>query len=58
MKMRILNKIKNRMRWLISFPISWYYKLFYPMPRIKSIEETIKEMIEKNVRCHAMEMAS
>ncbi len=47
MKMRILNKIKNRMRWLISFPISWYYKLFYPMPRIKSIEETIKEMIEK-----------
>lgn len=45
--MRMLNKIKNRLRWLISFPISWYYKLFHPMPRIKSIEETIKETIER-----------
>lgn len=46
--MSIITKIKNRLKWLISFPRSWVEKIIYPMPQIATIEETVKEIINNN----------
>lgn len=44
--MSIFTKIKNRTKWLLSFPKDWLGKLIYPKPTIKNIEETILKVIE------------
>ena len=46
--MKILNKIINRYNWLISFPIFWYYKIIFKKPDIRSIEETIDNIIKNH----------
>ncbi len=44
--MSIITKIKNRTKWLLSFPKNWIGRIVYPKPTIKSIEETITKIIE------------
>ncbi len=46
--MSVITKIKNRSKWLLSYPVYWYYKLTFKVPEIKSIEETIEKVIETN----------
>ena len=46
--MSIVTKIKNRTKWLLSYPTNWYYKTFYKEPIVKNIEETITELIHNN----------
>lgn len=45
--MGLMQKVKNRTKWLFSFPIHWFYKTFFPKPTVKSIEQTLLEIIEK-----------
>ena len=45
--MSLLTKIKNRTKWLLSFPKDWIGRIVYPKPMIKSIEETIVKVIEE-----------
>ena len=47
--MSILTKIRNRTRWLLSYPTHWYYKTFYPKPIVKNIEETLHKIIDDKV---------
>ena len=44
--MSIFTKIRNRTKWLLSFPKDWIGRLICPKPTIKSIEETIIKVIE------------
>ena len=44
--MGFLRKIKNRTKWLLSYPKSWINNIRYRKPTIKSVEETILK-IEK-----------
>lgn len=42
---KILKKIKNRTRWLISFPVGWFYKLTCKPPQIIGMESTLQKII-------------
>lgn len=44
--MQIIRKIKNRAKWLLAFPMDYVYRVIYPTPTVKSIEETLKKIIE------------
>lgn len=44
--MSIKTKIKNRIRWLFSYPKSWFYQFAYQAPNVKDIEITINKIIE------------
>ena len=44
--MSIFSKIKNRSKWLLSFPKSWIGRIIYGKPIVKGIEETILKIIE------------
>ncbi|MBO5019471.1 MAG: SP_1767 family glycosyltransferase, partial [Clostridia bacterium] len=44
--MSIITKIKNRSKWLISYPRHWFFKTFYPTPKVKGIEETLQKIIK------------
>ena len=44
--MSIFTKIKNRTKWLLSFPKDWIGRIVYPKPIVKSIEETILKVVE------------
>lgn len=44
--MSIFTKIKNRTKWLLSFPKDWIGRAVLTRPHIKSIEETILKIIE------------
>ncbi len=46
--MSIATKIKNRTKWLLSYPNHWFYKTFYPKPIVKNIEETLRVIIANN----------
>ena len=47
--MSILMKLKNRTRWLLSFPIDKINQFIYPNPIVKSIDETIQKIVSE--RC-------
>ncbi len=44
---KLFQKIKNRSRWLLSFPVYRYYKLTWHPPVVHSIEETIQAVLER-----------
>ncbi len=46
--MSIITKIKNRSRWLMSYPVYWYTRATFKNPEVKGMEETIKRIIEIN----------
>lgn len=46
--MSIFTKVKNRTKWLLSYPNHWFYKTFYPKPIVKNIEETLRVIIANN----------
>lgn len=45
--MSIVTKIKNRTHWLLSYPESGFYKLFYKAPNVKDIETTISIIVDE-----------
>lgn len=47
--MSILTKIKNRSRWLLSFPMNWLGMLLCKKPNVIGIEETILKVV--NDKC-------
>lgn len=42
----IFTKIRNRTKWLLSFPKDWIGRMVYPAPTVKSIEETIEKVVK------------
>ena len=48
-KVSIFTKIRNRTKWLLSFPKEWIGRIVYPLPSVKTIEETLDQIIEN--RC-------
>ena len=46
--MSIFTKIKNRTRWILSFPKDWIARIFYPLPQIATIDETLDKIIQNN----------
>ncbi len=47
--MSIFTKIRNRTKWILSYPKSWFVRLIYGKPIVKSIEETILKVV--NEKC-------
>lgn len=46
--MSIYTKIKNRTKWILSYPVDFFYKLVWKAPEVYDIEDTLRELIERN----------
>lgn len=46
--MSIYTKIKNRTKWILSYPVDFCYKLMWKAPEVYDIEDTLRKLIEKN----------
>ena len=44
--MSLFTKIKNRSRWLISFPVDWIRKQIYTQPDVRSVDETLDYILQ------------
>lgn len=44
--MSVFTKIKNRTKWLLSFPSYYFYKILFKKPTIRTIEDTIEKIIK------------